>query len=211
MSENSNSKRPFELEWEWTELLKQRLPLKCRSTPHLHEISPNTYNSYFSISSLWNEWPETDDVFFQTFLELFLPSRMTFENMGAFTKHCSCYSGHSLLQENIHKLRVWHSKKIYSPLDRTSWDKHMLDGFKVVRFYDMSDRVWLRGKEICTNSTLYDGCIVHVMWSWILSPVLQFCNKNIIDSNQVFMNKIWMFVTLVYILGLTSIALTNNP
>ena len=49
MSENSNSKRPLELEWEWTELLKQRLPLKCRSTPHLHEISGNTFKPCFQM------------------------------------------------------------------------------------------------------------------------------------------------------------------
>ena len=87
MSENSNSKRPFELEWEWTELLKQRLPLKCRSTPHLHEISPNTYNSYFSISSWWNKWPETDDVFSDILPAV--SALANFENIGSLTKQCT--------------------------------------------------------------------------------------------------------------------------
>ena len=62
MSENSNSKRPLELEWEWTELLKQRLPLKCRSTPHLHEISTNSYKPCFQIVNVRAfSWKEGDN------------------------------------------------------------------------------------------------------------------------------------------------------
>ena len=79
--------RPFELEWEWTELLKQRLPLKCRSTPHLQRISSNA-NPLHDYTGIWNTDPcQTDGhnlmmFLYQTSLHMFLPSRLTFQNTG---------------------------------------------------------------------------------------------------------------------------------
>ena len=68
------------------------------------------------------------------------------------------------LREN-HKFRVWewrNSISLHFFLDRTCWDKYMLNGMTVGRFEDMSDLVRSRGKmtEQCTHFALVQNTFV---------------------------------------------------